>query len=309
MGTYGSQACPAVGSTLQHNLLNLQESLCGEPTPKTVAQTAAGVEQELKQWGEGASGYYRDKTNEIKEIMLVLAGATETMATRDQQYAGQFGEMTERLHAAADLEDISAIRHSILENASMLKSCIDRMTKDSQDAIRQLQSKVSVFKERCEEADRMACCDELTGFGNRRFMELQTEQRITLGRPFSILVIDLNDFKLVNDTHGHLVGDELLKQFANELHGSLRSTDAFARWGGDEFVVLLDCNLEEARSYIERIQKWVMGEYTVTAGGASRKIPMSAAIGVASWRLGESAAALFDRADQAMYKQKGHGKR
>jgi diguanylate cyclase len=308
MGTYGSQACPAVGFNLRHSLVNLQASLWGNPTESMVVQTKEGVEQELKKWGESASGYYRDKANEIKEIMLVLAGAAETMAQRDQQYAGQFGEMTERLQAAADLEDISAVRQSIVENASLLRSCIDRMTHDSQESIRRLQSKLSVFQARFEEADRVASRDELTGLGNRRYMETQMENRIAMARPFSVMVIDLDGFKKVNDTYGHLAGDDLLKQFATELRTSLRAADVVARWGGDEFVALLDCDSEAAPAYVDRIQKWVVGDYVIHARNGTHKIPMTAAAGLAAWKPGESAQAVFDRADKAMYTQKKHAK-
>ncbi|HVX66206.1 MAG TPA: hypothetical protein VHA11_06380, partial [Bryobacteraceae bacterium] len=123
IGTYGSQACPALGSKLRDSLVNLQAALWGTPAESVVDEARCGVEEELKSWGQSASRYYRDKANEIKEIMLVLAGAAETMARRDQHYSGQFGAMTERLQAAADLEDISAVRQSIIESASQLRFC------------------------------------------------------------------------------------------------------------------------------------------------------------------------------------------
>lgn len=304
MGTCGAQACPAVGSSLQESLANLQASLSAQPTASLVTEAEEKVEEELRKWGGDASDYYRKKADEVKEIMLVLAGTAETMAVRDQRYAGQLGKMTGRLQAAADLEDISSIRQSIVQSASILKSCIDRMTKDSQESIRELQSKLVVFQARVEEADRIAFRDELTGLGNRRYMESQMDIRIAAAQPFSILVFDLNGFKQVNDAYGHVAGDDLLKQFGHELRAALRSTDVIARWGGDEFVVLLDTEVNEAQAFVDRIRKWVMGDYSFRSGNESLKILITAAVGVAGWRPGETGKALFERADASMYTQK-----
>jgi len=79
-------------------------------------------------------------------------------------------------------------------------------------------------------------------------------------------MIDLNGFKKINDTYGHLAGDELLKQFATELNQNSRSGDLVGRWGGDEFIVVLPGNLLCAKAHIERVQKRVFGKYTINEG-------------------------------------------
>jgi len=119
-----------------------------------------------------------------------------------------------------------------------------------------------------------------------------------------MLLLDLNGFKQINDTHGHRVGDEVFKQFAGELKAAFRATDMVARWGGDEFVVILDCSIREARSHIERLAQWVFGEYTIRAGGKALKVHVDAAVGAAAWQPGKSTAALLERVDAAMYEQK-----
>lgn len=72
---------------------------------------------------------------------------------------------------------------------------------------------------------------------------------------FCIAIVDMDGFRKVNDAHGHLVGNELLKQFAKELASACRSADVTRRWGGDEFVIALDCSLAEANSQIDRLHK------------------------------------------------------
>jgi len=116
--------------------------------------------------------------------------------------------------------------------------------------------------------------------------------------------LDLNCFKKINDSCGHLAGDQVLQQFSTELKGVFRVTDSIGRWGGDEFVVVMDSSQSEADDYAARIKRWVFGDYTVGAAGERRKVHVEAAMGVAEWRSGETMAQLLGRVDQAMYKQK-----
>jgi len=119
-------------------------------------------------------------------------------------------------------------------------------------------------------------------------------------------MLDLNGFKQVNDTYGHPAGDNLLQQFSQELRSNSRSTDIVGRWGGDEFIIILDCETSAAKSQIERIKKWVLGEYTIPlADGSSKaKIKVDASVGFAQWAPGQTLQDLIASADSAMYREK-----
>ncbi len=95
-------------------------------------------------------------------------------------------------------------------------------------------------------------------------------------------MFDVNGFKQINDGLGHLAGDQVLKQFATELKAAFRPTDFIGRWGGDEFIAILDCELKQAEAQIARVRQWVFGDYEIIVGGVARKIGVSAAIGVAA---------------------------
>jgi two-component system cell cycle response regulator len=114
----------------------------------------------------------------------------------------------------------------------------------------------------------------------------------------------LNGFKRVNDQLGHVAGDDLLKQFSAEMRANSRSTDLIGRWGGDEFIVVLDCGRSEAQSHVERIKKWVVGDYTIEATNGPQKVQLDAAVGLAQWAPGRSANEVISLADAAMYEQK-----
>ena len=154
----------------------------------------------------------------------------------------------------------------------------------------------------------LASCDSLTGLRNRFYFESQLDKRMDTMLPFCIAIVDVNDFKKVNDVHGHLVGDELLKQFSAEMKAICRSTDLIGRWGGDEFIILLDSGLSDAEAQIERLRKRVMKLYTVQGRDGTVTLPVSASIGLAERVNREPLKDLLERADAAMYREKAQKK-
>ena len=155
--------------------------------------------------------------------------------------------------------------------------------------------------------------DPLTGFYNHRYLHERLGEEIlraTRARaPLSVLMIDLDDFKLVNDTLGHLFGDEVLRWAAEQIRSALRGSDVAARYGGDEFAILLpDTPADGARRVGERIVEALL-DHPYHAEGRG-PIAVSASVGVASFPAdGLAAQALIAGADAALYRVKGSGGR
>jgi diguanylate cyclase (GGDEF)-like protein len=304
MGNCSQDACPALGDELKRGLEKLEESLSTEISCKAIEATEEGVQQELRDWGMRTARHYRQKAGEVKDLLIVMARTAESVGERDQRCAGQFDEVTSRLRGIASLEDLSQIRASIERSAADLKNSIDRMTEEGKAAIKELRAEVSNYQVRLEEAEHIASRDALTGLGSRLWVEGQIEHRIESGAKLCVGIIDIDAFKRVNDEHGHLVGDELLKQFAAELKSACRSTDLIGRWGGDEFIILLDCEMTKARGKIDRLREWICGSYSVHGRSGATKLKVQASIGVAEYMPGEAMKELIDRADAAMYEHK-----
>lgn len=157
-----------------------------------------------------------------------------------------------------------------------------------------------------EEVYKLAVLDPLTGLYNRRSGEQRLTQEISRaerhGRPLTVLLIDLDDLKQVNDLHGHPAGDQVIRLFAERLNRAIRGSDLAVRLGGDEFMVLLpECKPEEVRHVLNRLSGLKI-EYE------GRDVPVAFSAGWTNYRSGESADDLMKRADNVLYFNKRGGK-
>jgi diguanylate cyclase (GGDEF)-like protein len=163
-----------------------------------------------------------------------------------------------------------------------------------------------------DEAQRLSLTDGLTGVWNRRYFRMQFNQVLAtstrFNRPFSILMMDLDHFKDVNDTHGHQRGDEILVEFTRRVDSKLREVDALARYGGEEFICLLsETDLYGALTTAEKILEAVRAE--MFGGPGEPPVKLTVSIGVASHpEHGTSFKSLVEAADRALYRAKAEGR-
>lgn len=296
--------CPPLGPELVETLAGIRDGLEPETPIEKVRLTDQEVQEELQAWGRRTARHYQHKAAEVKQMLLAVAHTAESVSERDERCAVQMQAVRAQLERIANLEDITQMKRSIETNALELKHSIERMTAERKLAIDGLQAKVRLFQQKLDEAERVASLDSLTGVRSRMWLERQLQQRIECGDPFSIALLDIDGFKGVNDAHGHIVGDELLRQFASELRSACRSTDPVGRWGGDEFLVVLDGELSKAEAQMDRVREWVCGSYSIPAKKGLLKLQVGASIGLAQFDSSESLTDLLSRADAAMYLQK-----
>jgi diguanylate cyclase (GGDEF)-like protein len=154
-----------------------------------------------------------------------------------------------------------------------------------------------------------AATDPLTGLPNRRALDLVLARQLEVsgdpGMPLSVLLLDIDHFKRINDTHGHGIGDDVLRAFTRRVRGLLRENDLCARLGGEEFVVVLpDSTLQTALEMAERLRNGVAETPLLTAP----LVPVTVSIGAAQYSRGQSATELLEAADQAVYAAKRRGR-
>ena len=158
----------------------------------------------------------------------------------------------------------------------------------------------------------MAITDALTGLYNRRYMETHVgtlvDQAVARGKPLSVLILDIDYFKSINDTHGHDAGDDVLQDFAIRIRKSIRGIDLACRYGGEEFVVVMpETDMAVATMVAERLRRRIASEPFPIQKGA-RMIEVTISIGIAALGPSDNAAAVIKRADQALYRAKRDGR-
>jgi diguanylate cyclase (GGDEF)-like protein len=303
-GNCCAKACPATVDALIQELLKIRCGLSVSMEPERLAEAATRAREQLNEWGRATARHYHEKADEVKELLLAMARAAESVSARDAQCAGQMNDITGRLSAIASLEDLTEIRASIKRSARELKTSIERMTAEGKATLDALRQQVSTYQTKLDVAEAIASRDALTGLSSRVYVERQIEQRIAAGAVFCVALIDIDNFKRANDQHGHLMGDELLKHFGTELRLACRAMDMIGRWGGDEFLLIFDCGLMEAQTRTERLRKWICGSYTLGGRQGDIKLQVEASIGLAEHRNHEAMNELIERADAAMYAEK-----
>ena len=159
----------------------------------------------------------------------------------------------------------------------------------------------------------MAITDALTGLFNRRYMESHlatlVEQAASRGKPLTVMVVDIDYFKAINDSHGHDAGDDVLRDFALRIKRSIRGIDLACRYGGEEFVLVMpETDMAVSAMVAERLRRRIAAEPFAIHEGA-RSIPVTISIGIAALRgADDNAAGVLKRADQALYRAKRDGR-
>jgi len=218
------------------------------------------------------------------------------------------------LLAIADLED----RQRVLRGLDMgVNDFIDRPIDKNELSARvrtQIRHKryVDSLREKVQQSIELALVDPLTGLNNRRFLETHLATMMENARirrsPLSLMILDIDHFKNVNDSYGHDAGDKVLQMFADRLRGIVRGGDLLCRLGGEEFVIVMpSVNLGAAIRIAERARLAVRDEeFPVTPEG--KAIPVTVSIGIAEASRDSDASQLYRAADRALYRSKSEGR-
>jgi diguanylate cyclase len=254
-----------------------------------------------------------DAKSTVKNMMITFIDRLGTMATSTGDFHEKIGGFTEKISHASNIAELNQLLDEVLHETRTLQTealrSRDKMVaarqevQDSEERIHALEAKLQHMSELVRE-------DQLTGSLNRRGLddvfERETARSDRRGTPLCAALLDLDDFKRLNDTHGHQAGDNALKHLVKIVKDTLRSMDVIARFGGEEFLILLpETTIEAATATMTRLQRELTRHFFMHE---NEKLLITFSAGVALRKEGEDQASLVARADKAMYEAKRTGK-
>ena len=254
-----------------------------------------------------------DAKTTLKDMISIFIERLGEMSDSTAVYHDKIGMYAERIEGTGDIGSLKDVLDGLMGDMRSMQSDALRSRDEVAAAHRQAEaaeSKIRQLETELEEISEKVREDALTGSLNRRGLDealtRETARAERYGNALCVSVIDLDNFKKLNDTHGHSAGDEALVHLVKVIKALLRPSDSIGRFGGEEFVVLLpETTLEAGKLAIERLQRELTKQFFLAN---NEKLLITFSAGVAQLRPGESEAEVVKRADQAMYRAKAAGK-
>jgi diguanylate cyclase len=263
---------------------------------------------------ERQNEYLQARENELQDIIDLLGKALVTLDTENQEYNQKIYEKSEKIEQIIRLDDIKKIKHALAREIENIRETIQTKQDHDRKELEFLSKKVSVLDVELRRARAESMNDSLTGIHNRRAFDQHilalTGRKHKEPLSFALLMLDIDNFKRVNDTHGHQIGDRVLLALAQKCKRIIRDADFIARYGGEEFMIILPNtslpdSVIKARSICESIAST---RYSLEDEKPGNTLSITVSIGVSAYRNEDTSATIIERADQALYLAKQRGK-
>lgn len=251
--------------------------------------------------------------NHLREMLAGFVDQLASFSERTSSYHDQIAANASKIAAARDITEIEPLLNEVMRDTRIIQEEARRSRDElhaARDQARLAEQQIAKLQHDLDEASRLMRHDQLTGVLNRRGLEDTFEKEaaraIRRDCPLCIGLLDIDNFKRLNDTFGHQTGDDALVHLANIIRENLRPTDSVSRIGGEEFVILYpDSDLAQSSAALVRLQRELTRKYFLAD---ERKVLITFSAGVSPWATGEPLDAVIKRADDAMYEAKQTGK-
>lgn len=286
-----------------------------------IADTSDDVRRTLRAPLE-AEGYTISEADDARDALTRLRARPHAVALVDIELPGGALALLDALKTDPDLASTSVV---VLSDDLADGAVVEGLARGATDCLRKPVEPIEAvvrtraalrlaelrrtWREGNERLTELAATDDLTGLLARRFLEAHLRGLVAAARrhsrPLSVVMLDVDNFKDINDMHGHAVGDVVLRTVVERMQSRLREEDLLGRWGGDEMIVVLpDVDLDGALVAAEGLRR-AIAETEVSIDG--QRIPVTISAGAAAWN-DDSGAELVERADMALYDSKAAGR-
>ncbi|MBA3929434.1 MAG: GGDEF domain-containing protein [Xanthomonas sp.] len=300
------------GSWLQDQIGAVRQLLAGPLDRTALEQTRAGLREVIYKQGLLKQGLAESKAS-MKDMMVTFVERLDGMASSTGEYHDRISFHAQAVRDSRSIAELGRRMEDILDDTAQVQAQALRARDSLLEARREVEEaerRVMNLEQELQSVSELVRVDQLTEALNRRgFDELfkrESVRAVRSGQTLSLALLDLDDFRHINAAHGHLGGDAALCHVVTLARATLRASDAVARFGGEEFVLLLpETSFLEAMGTLERLRDRMAHKPLVYEG---RGILVTFSAGVARWQPGESQDELLTRADRAMYQAKQAGK-
>jgi diguanylate cyclase len=302
------------GFEFQAGLAELAERMGSEEKLGRIQTQFQRRAQDIGEFAEKQRSYIRDRETEFKAIIDILTKAMVAQDCENREYNLSFLKQSKRLEEITLLDDIRRLKQALSQEVEQLRAAVRAKEARDSEQIETLARQVTTLNSELQNVRNESERDSLTGVLNRRAFDRRMNDLVTRNtlkqQEFTLLLIDLDDFKRINDTHGHPAGDRILLAMANKFRQAVRSDDVIARYGGEEFAIILPgASLRNGIKKGKQICDIVASSrYRLDSLPSAEVLSLTLSIGVAAYRKGDHAAALISRADKALYLAKCSGK-
>ncbi|MBI5658101.1 MAG: diguanylate cyclase [Nitrosomonadales bacterium] len=297
---------------LHGQITTLQEIIAHPLDKRTIADAERNLRSAIIEQGFLKESLSDAKTT-LKNLMTTfidrLGGLTETTGAYHSKIIGY----SMKIRGADNLAALSQILDEIMHDTRIIQDSAQRSHEElltTRKQAQQAEERVRQLEQELEQTSELVHADQLTGALNRRGLDETLEREIKRAErqqsPVSLAMLDIDNFKQLNDTLGHQVGDRALVHLTKVIKDTLRPTDAVARYGGEEFLIILpDTELAEAIEIITRLQRELTRKFFLHG---NERLLITFSAGVALRAGEETAEDMIERADKAMYQAKKSGK-
>jgi diguanylate cyclase len=249
----------------------------------------------------------------VKNMMMTFVDSLGAVAASTGDFQARMGGYAERISRAGNIPELNELLGEVVHAARQAESDAlasrDRMMA-AQAEMQEAENRIRTLEAELREMSELVREDHLTGSLNRRGLDEEFERERARaerrGTPLCVALLDVDNFKRLNDTYGHAAGDEALRHLVRVVKETLRVIDTVARYGGEEFLILMpETTLESAAQTMTRLQRALTKHFFLHD---NEKLLITFSCGVAQRNQGEDQTSLLKRADQAMYQAKHTGK-
>ena len=247
--------------------------------------------------------------DEFRDIVTNLHGKVGKSGEGISEYADELDQFSELLDSSDSIADMAGEVRKVIKDTRATEKAHRALGEELANTVKEVAS----LRNELDQVRQESLTDALTGISNRKAFDNTIEEAMQeaseTGEPLCVLIADIDHFKQFNDTHGHLVGDKVLRFVAGTLKRCLKGKDMVARFGGEEFVVILpDTGLDGAKVVAEQIRKAVSSGKLKDQGSGESYGRLTISLGASKYIDGDATKDLLKRADDALYRAKDLGR-